>query len=112
MRVRLTHLTLTVPDLDQFMDTCLTSLVVLSSIPMSVEAPDTGDAMPRWMMCSNEKTRSSLAFNLLFSELLLIIVLQRHRVSPGPHRPEYEERAYIVSDSRHGRILCACLALS
>ena len=93
MRVRLTHLTLTVPDLDQFMDTCLTSLVVLSPIPMSVEAPATGDAshMPRWMTFSNEKTRSSLAFDLLFSGLLPIIVPQRYRVSPGPHRPEYEE---------------------
>lgn len=106
------RLTLTAPDLVQFMDTCLTSLVALSSILMSVEAPDTGDATPRWMTCSNEKTRSSLAFNLLFSEWLLIIVPQRYRVSPGPHRPEHEERAHIVSDSRHGRILYASLALS
>jgi hypothetical protein len=50
------------------------SSVVQLYIPTFVEALGTGDAMPRWMMCSNEKTRSSRAFSLLFYEPLLIIV--------------------------------------
>jgi len=60
-------------------------------------------------MYSNEKTQSSLAFVLLVYELLLIVFAQRYRVSPGPHRPEYEERAHIVSYSCHGWIVCVSL---
>ena len=73
---------------------------------MSVEAPVTGNATPRWMMCSNERTRLSMVFISFFYELLLSVCTQRYRVPLGPHRPEYEERAHIVSYRCHGRILC------